>query len=67
MPGIKRRKWIWPTASCKERATRRTQTIIAGWFEEAAASGDLIAAFNLGVCLVKGVGVERDEEQAAAW
>jgi hypothetical protein len=30
---------------------------IAGWFEEAAASGDLVAAFNLGVCLVKGVGV----------
>jgi uncharacterized protein len=28
-------------------------TKIAGWFAKAASSGDLIAAFNLGVCLVK--------------
>ena len=40
---------------------------IAGWFEQAAASGDLVAAFNLGICLTKGVGVEQDEQQAAQW
>ena len=26
-------------------------------FEQAAGSGDLVAAFNLGVCLAEGVGV----------
>jgi TPR repeat protein len=40
---------------------------IAGWFKQAAAEGDLIAAYNLGVCLVKGVGVAQDEQQAAQW
>ena len=37
------------------------------WFEESARSGDLVAAFNFGVCLAEGVGVERDERQAAEW
>ena len=37
------------------------------WFEQAAASGDLVAAFNFGVCLAEGVGVERDDRQAAQW
>jgi uncharacterized protein len=40
---------------------------VAKWFEDAAQSGDLVAAFNVGVCLARGVGVERDEEQAAHW
>ncbi len=35
------------------------------WFEQAAAAGDLVAAFNFGVCLAEGVGVERDERKAA--
>jgi TPR repeat protein len=29
----------------------------AGWFEQAALSGDLVAAFNFGLCLAKGVGL----------
>ena len=37
------------------------------WFEQAAASGDLIAAFNFGVCLAEGVGIERDDRKAAEW
>ena len=37
------------------------------WFEQAAASGDLVAAFNFGVCLAEGVGVERDDRKAAEW
>ena len=37
------------------------------WFEHAAASGDLVAAFNFGVCLAEGVGVERDDRKAAEW
>lgn len=40
---------------------------IAGWFKQAAAAADLVAAFNLGVCLVNGIGVDRDELQAAQW
>ncbi|MGX7874098.1 tetratricopeptide repeat protein [Mesorhizobium sp. ORM6] len=40
---------------------------VAGWFEAAASSGDLIAAFNLGLCFAKGVGVRQDEGQAAHW
>ena len=39
---------------------------IAGWFAEAAKSGDLIAAFNVGLCLAKGVGVERDDAKCGA-
>ena len=35
-------------------------TRIAGWFEQVgASSGDLVAAFNLGVCLRKGWVLER--------
>ena len=30
-------------------------------------SGDLVAAFNFGVCLAEGIGVERDERKAAEW
>jgi len=30
-------------------------------------SGDLIAAFNFGVCLAEGVGIERDDQKAAQW
>ena len=37
------------------------------WFEQAADNGDLIAAFNFGVCLAEGVGIERDERRAAQW
>ncbi len=37
------------------------------WFEQAAEAGDLIAAFNYGICLAEGVGVERDERRAAQW
>jgi TPR repeat protein len=36
-------------------------------FRRTAAGGDLVAAFNLGVCLLKGVGIEKDEQQAAVW
>ncbi len=36
-------------------------------FEQAAASGDLVAAFNYGVCLAQGVGTERDDQEAAIW
>src|SRR6202012_1301706 len=28
---------------------------------------DLIAAFNFGVCLAEGVGIERDDRKAAEW
>ena len=37
------------------------------WFEEAALAGDLTAAFNYGICLAEGVGVERNDAQAAEW
>src|SRR6185369_4196655 len=37
------------------------------WLEQAATSGDLVAAFNFGVCLAEGVGMERDERLAAEW
>ena len=40
---------------------------VAQWFEEAAKSGDLVLVFNLGMCLARGVGVERDDEQSAQW
>jgi hypothetical protein len=41
------------------------KTKIASWFSAAAESGDLIAAFNMGIAFSKGVGVERDEKSAA--
>ena len=37
------------------------------WFEQAAEAGDLIGAYNYGVCLARGVGVEKDEARAAFW
>jgi TPR repeat protein len=36
-------------------------------FEQAAASGDLVAAYNCAVCLSHGVGVARDDREAALW
>ena len=47
--------------------TARDSGRIAQWFERAALLGDLTAALNLGVWFVKGVGVERNDEQATAW
>jgi TPR repeat protein len=37
------------------------------WFEDAAGSGDLVGAFNFGICLAEGVGIERDDRRAAMW
>jgi TPR repeat protein len=37
------------------------------WLEQAAQSGDAVAAFNYGLCLAEGAGVERDDRQAAQW
>ena len=37
------------------------------WFYDAASGGDLVAAFNYGVCLAEGVGGERDLPEAALW
>ena len=37
------------------------------WLEGAAASGNPVAALNLGLCLLDGIGVEKDERQAAQW
>ena len=36
-------------------------------FEQAATSGDLVAAYNCAVCLFHGVGVARDDREAALW
>ena len=36
------------------------------WFRDQAEAGDLAAAFNLGLCLAKGVGAPRDDAQALA-
>jgi TPR repeat protein len=36
-------------------------------FEQAAAAGDLVAAYNCAVCLSHGVGVARDDREAALW
>ncbi|WP_292299223.1 tetratricopeptide repeat protein [Mesorhizobium sp.] len=38
---------------------------VAGWFGATASSGDLTAAFNLGLCFAEGVGVRKDQERAA--
>ena len=40
---------------------------IREWFEQAATAGDLVAAYNYGICLAEGVGVDRDDAQAAHW
>jgi TPR repeat protein len=37
------------------------------WFEKAAEAGDLIGAYNFGVCLARGVGIPRDDARAAVW
>jgi uncharacterized protein len=36
-------------------------------FKQAAASGDPIAAYNCAICLSQGVGVARDDREAARW
>lgn len=36
-------------------------------FLQAAENGDLVGAFNVGVCYAEGVGTERDEARAAYW
>jgi uncharacterized protein len=36
-------------------------------YEQAAASGDPVAAYNCAVCLSHGVGVARDDREAALW
>jgi len=36
-------------------------------FEQASASGDPVAAYNCAVCLALGVGVARDDSEAALW
>jgi TPR repeat protein len=42
-------------------------TNVARWFADSALAGDLVGAFNIGMCLAKGVGVERDDQEAARW
>jgi uncharacterized protein len=37
------------------------------WLEQAASAGNLVAAFNYGLCLAEGAGVERDERQAVRY
>jgi len=36
------------------------QDRIARWFADGAIAGDLQAAFNIGMCFAKGVGIDRD-------
>ena len=60
-------KPIWPICCCAARAPAEDAVRTREWFEQAAASGDLVAAFNFGVCLAEGVGVERDDRKAAEW
>ena len=62
-PAKDQRRWTWPISA--GAGEREDPVRIAAWFEQAAASGDLVAAFNLGLCLTKGVGVERNEKHAA--
>ena len=66
-PATRYRRSIWLILFSKARARADDPAKIAGWFKQAAASGDLVAAFNLGICLTKGVGVDQDEQQAAQW
>lgn len=37
------------------------------WFEQAAAAGDPVGAYNYAVCLAEGVGLPRDDAKAAEW
>ena len=48
------------------RAGRRARAPANGSSRPPTA-GDLVAAFNYGICLAEGVGVERDDAQAAQW
>ena len=47
----KPRKSISPISCCREQAVPKTPAESRGWFREGAASGDLVAAFNFGMCL----------------
>ena len=58
-------RWISPTCCCAAQGGTEDAIRTREWFEQAAASGDLVAAFNFGVCLAEGVGVERDDRKAA--
>jgi TPR repeat protein len=40
---------------------------VAEWLEDVAETGDLMAAFNIGVRLAQGVGLDQDEQHAAQW
>ena len=57
----------WPTWCCAAPASSEDRVRTREWFEDAASKGDLVAAFNFGVCLAEGVGVERDLTRAAEW
>ena len=62
-------KWLRVTADAGDPASqvdlanlvlqgggdREDPQMVAGWFLEAARTGDLVAAFNVGVCLVEGI------------
>ena len=39
----------------------------AGWLQAAAARGEAVAQFNLGVCYEKGTGVPKDAARAVEW
>jgi len=62
--------WFRPPPVSKSLTTdsgEEDKAKIASWFATAAESGEWIAAFNMGVDLAKGVGVERDDKTAAIW
>ena len=65
-PGTATRKRTSPISCCAAPASPEDLVRTGRWFEEAAASGDLVAAFNFGVCLAKGFGVQRDEAAGGA-
>src|SRR5258706_11341379 len=58
---------MWQITSWKVWPRPGERPPVADWFRQTAAGGNLVAAFNLGVCLLKGIGVDRDEQQAAVW
>ena len=37
------------------------------WYEKAAAQGNAVAQYNLGVCYAKGEGVQQSYEKAVEW
>jgi len=49
-----------PISPFEVSAASKNLTKVRQWLEQAGASGDHVAAFNLGVCL-EGIGMERDE------